>query len=121
MGHAETEVGDYYSKLKDDVSFRQEWAERVGLGFELVHKTDEKSRKPMRGRILELVGASGFEPPRTREAENLKPWRCRTCALVALQNLPLVGPHGTQNRDQDFTRWAKTEARRRIPLGWSLR
>ena len=37
MGHAETEVGDLYSKLKDDVSFRQEWAERIGLGFELVH------------------------------------------------------------------------------------
>ncbi len=37
MGHAPEEVGDLYSKLKDDVSFRQEWAERVGLGFELVH------------------------------------------------------------------------------------
>ena len=37
MGHAPEEVGDLYSKLKDDVSFRQEWAERPGLGFELVH------------------------------------------------------------------------------------
>jgi len=37
MGHASQEVGDLYSKLKDDVAFRQEWAERVGLGFELVH------------------------------------------------------------------------------------
>jgi hypothetical protein len=37
MGHAPEEVGDPYSKLKDDVSFRQEWAERAGLGFELVH------------------------------------------------------------------------------------
>lgn len=37
MGHAPEEVGDLYSKLKDDVAFRQEWAERVGLGFELVH------------------------------------------------------------------------------------
>jgi hypothetical protein len=36
MGHAETEVGDLSSKLKD-VSFRQQWAERIGLGFELVH------------------------------------------------------------------------------------
>jgi hypothetical protein len=33
----QTQVGDLYSKLKDDVSFRQEWAERTGLGFELVH------------------------------------------------------------------------------------
>jgi integrase len=37
MGHAPEEVGDLYSKLKDDVSFRHEWAERAGLGFELVH------------------------------------------------------------------------------------
>ncbi len=37
MGHAPEEVGDLYSKLKDDVSFRQDWAERAGLGFELVH------------------------------------------------------------------------------------
>jgi hypothetical protein len=36
MGHAPEEVGDLYSKLKDDVAFRQEWAERAGLGFELV-------------------------------------------------------------------------------------
>jgi hypothetical protein len=38
MGHAPEEVGDLYSKLKDDVAFRQEWAERAGLGFELVHE-----------------------------------------------------------------------------------
>jgi hypothetical protein len=37
MGHAPEEVGDLYSKLKDDVSLRQAWAERTGLGFELVH------------------------------------------------------------------------------------
>lgn len=37
MGHAPVEVGDLYSKLKEDVAFRQEWAERIGLGFELVH------------------------------------------------------------------------------------
>jgi integrase len=37
MGHAAEEVGDLYSKLKDDVAFRQEWVERVGLGFQLVH------------------------------------------------------------------------------------
>lgn len=43
MGHAETEVGDIYSKLKDDVSFREEWAERIGLGFELVHVGTQKA------------------------------------------------------------------------------
>jgi integrase len=37
MGHAVTEVGDLYSKLKDDVAFRQEWSERIGVGFQLVH------------------------------------------------------------------------------------
>jgi hypothetical protein len=42
MGHTPEEVGDLYSKLKDDVAFRQEWAELVGLGFESVH-TDPQS------------------------------------------------------------------------------
>jgi hypothetical protein len=37
MGHAPEDVGDLYSKLKEDVALRQEWAERIGLGFELVH------------------------------------------------------------------------------------
>jgi integrase len=37
MGHAPEDVGDLYSKLKDDVAFRQSWVERTGLGFELVH------------------------------------------------------------------------------------
>jgi len=37
MGHASEEVGDLYSKLKEDVAFRQQWAERIGLGFELVY------------------------------------------------------------------------------------
>jgi hypothetical protein len=32
-GRAAEEVGDLYSKLRDDVMFRQEWAERVGLGL----------------------------------------------------------------------------------------
>jgi integrase len=33
MGHAPKEIGDIYSKLKDDVEYRQEWCERAGLGF----------------------------------------------------------------------------------------
>lgn len=37
MGHAPEDVGDLYSKLKEDVAFRQEWTGRIGLGFELVH------------------------------------------------------------------------------------
>ena len=36
MGHAPEEVGDLYSKLEDDVEFRSEWCERIGLGFSVV-------------------------------------------------------------------------------------
>jgi hypothetical protein len=46
MGHASEDVGDLYSKLKDDVAYRQEWAERVGLGFELVHIGPQIETKP---------------------------------------------------------------------------
>jgi hypothetical protein len=35
LGHAPETVTDRYSKLKDDVQFRQETAELVGLGFQL--------------------------------------------------------------------------------------
>jgi integrase len=45
MGHASEEVGDLYSKLKEDVAFRQEWAGRIGLGFDLVHIGPQKSAK----------------------------------------------------------------------------
>ena len=34
-GAADEEVGDIYSKLKEDVKFRQEVTKRIGLGFEL--------------------------------------------------------------------------------------
>jgi len=40
MGHENETVGDDYSKLKDDVTFRLEQAERVGLGFEIPKTTD---------------------------------------------------------------------------------
>jgi len=36
MGHAPEEIGDIYSKLKDDVAFRSEWCERIGIGFSVV-------------------------------------------------------------------------------------
>ena len=35
IGHAEKEITDIYSKVRDDISFRQEWAEKAGTGFEL--------------------------------------------------------------------------------------
>jgi hypothetical protein len=37
MGHASEEVGHLYSNLKEDVAFRLQLAERIGLGFDLVH------------------------------------------------------------------------------------
>jgi len=34
MGHANKDVTDKYSgQLKEDVEYRREWAEKVGLGF----------------------------------------------------------------------------------------
>jgi hypothetical protein len=73
MGHAPQDVGDLYSKLQDDVGFRQEWVERVGLGFSwstLVHKTKSRIqqirlRKPMNGWVLEWSGRKdlNLQPP----------------------------------------------------------
>ena len=38
MGHENETVGDCYSKMKEDIAFRLEQAETVGLGFELPPK-----------------------------------------------------------------------------------
>jgi integrase len=38
MGHENETVGDGYSKMKEDVAFRLEQAEKVGLGFALPPK-----------------------------------------------------------------------------------
>lgn len=35
LGHADESMGDLYDKIKEDVAFRREWAERVGFGFTL--------------------------------------------------------------------------------------
>ena len=35
MGHDDEEIGDIYSKLKEDVEFRHDWTTRIGLGFEI--------------------------------------------------------------------------------------
>jgi hypothetical protein len=43
-GYAAEEIGDFSSKLKDDVAFPQECAERISLGFELVHLGPQKAR-----------------------------------------------------------------------------
>jgi integrase len=35
LGHAPTDMSDLYDKIKHDIAFRREWAERCGIGFEL--------------------------------------------------------------------------------------
>ena len=35
MGYAGKDMSDLYDKIKEDVQFRREWAERSGFGFEL--------------------------------------------------------------------------------------
>jgi hypothetical protein len=38
MGHAGADMSDLYDKIKNDVPFRKEVAEKAGLGFELPSK-----------------------------------------------------------------------------------
>jgi len=35
MGHADETKGDLYDKIKEDVGFRKEWAQKCGFGFDL--------------------------------------------------------------------------------------
>jgi len=48
-GHADESMDDLYDKIKEDVEFRKEWAERCGFGFNLppvvpnVPKKEEKT------------------------------------------------------------------------------
>lgn len=36
MGHAGEGMSDLYHKIKDDIPFRKKWAEKCGVGFELL-------------------------------------------------------------------------------------
>jgi hypothetical protein len=48
MGHADESMSHLYDKIKEDVEFRREWAEKAGFGFKLpsvvpnVPKIEEK-------------------------------------------------------------------------------
>jgi integrase len=49
IGHASKDVTDKYAEqLREDVEYRWEWAEKVGLGFELVTSVTKPSVLPMR-------------------------------------------------------------------------
>jgi integrase len=54
MGHDGEEIGDIYSKLKNDVAFRQEVTNRIGLGFEIPSKSAPIGRN---GRKIESEAA----------------------------------------------------------------
>jgi integrase len=49
LGHADESMGDLYDKIKEDLAFRKEWAEKCGFGFKLpsvvpnVPKIEEKT------------------------------------------------------------------------------
>ena len=50
MGHDDEEIGDIYSKLKEDVEFRQSWTKRIGLGFKI---SSERGRTGPNGPKIE--------------------------------------------------------------------
>jgi integrase len=41
LGHADQTVTDGYSKLREDVEYRREVAEKIGLGFEISAQTPD--------------------------------------------------------------------------------
>jgi integrase len=58
LGHANKSVTDGYSKLDEDVEYRREVAEKVGLGFELPTETAvvvPKVRKILRAEKVEVA------------------------------------------------------------------
>jgi hypothetical protein len=57
IGHADRSVTDGYSKVKEDVAFRQLCAANVGLGFEL--PAENLAEKPVVARSAELRAREG--------------------------------------------------------------
>jgi hypothetical protein len=52
LGHAKQSVTDGYSKLRDDVEFRKQVAENVGIGFESVPKLVPNPVNLTKGRLV---------------------------------------------------------------------
>ena len=44
LGWEDKDMSDLYDKIREDVVFRREWAEKSGLGFEIPSKNFAKSR-----------------------------------------------------------------------------
>jgi hypothetical protein len=55
MGHTDESMGDLYDKIKEDVEFRKEWAEKCGFGFELPSVVPSVQKKEERSIILEAA------------------------------------------------------------------
>lgn len=55
MGHAPADMSDLYDKVKDDVAFRREWAERCGVGFDLHPLVEPKVPKRQPARAISLA------------------------------------------------------------------
>jgi integrase len=55
MGHADESMGDLYDKIKEDVEFRKEWAEKCGFGFELPSVVPSVPKKKEQSTILKAA------------------------------------------------------------------
>jgi hypothetical protein len=55
MGHADESMGDLYDKIKEDVEFRKEWAEKCGFGFELPSVVPNVPKKEVKTLILKAA------------------------------------------------------------------
>ena len=58
MGHAGEDMSDLYDKIKEDVAFRKEVAEKAGLGFEIpseIRVIGRNGRKLESAHVLEIA------------------------------------------------------------------
>jgi hypothetical protein len=55
MGNADESMGDLHGKIKKDVEFRKEWAEKCGFGFELPSVQPSAPKKEEKSTILKAA------------------------------------------------------------------
>jgi hypothetical protein len=55
MEHADESMGDLYDKIKEDVEFRKEWAEKRGFGFELPAVVPSVPKRRKKSTILKAA------------------------------------------------------------------
>ena len=55
LGWEDKDMSDLYDKIRDDVAFRREWAEKSGLGFII------PSKKFSERRLLDRMGGKGLK------------------------------------------------------------